>query len=76
MWLRWRQRHASRALFLMMGRGLCIDMFERIWRDQRGASLIDYAILVAMITVLVVVGVAFAGSWIYSMWVRLFPMLG
>jgi Flp pilus assembly pilin Flp len=55
---------------------VCVDMFERIWRDQRGASLIDYAILVAMITVLVVVGITFAGSWIYSMWVRLLPMLG
>jgi Flp pilus assembly pilin Flp len=51
-------------------------MFERLWRDQRGASLIDYAILVALITVLVVVGVEFAGSWIYSMWVHLLPLLG
>jgi Flp pilus assembly pilin Flp len=51
-------------------------MFERLWRDQRGASLIDYAILAALITVLVVVGIAVAGSWIYSMWLRLLPMLG
>jgi Flp pilus assembly pilin Flp len=59
MWRRSRQRHASRALFLIMGRRVC-RYVKRIWRDQRDASLIDYAILVAMITVLVVLGVAFA----------------
>jgi Flp pilus assembly pilin Flp len=34
-----------------------VCIFQRLWRDQRGASLIDYAILAALITVLVVVGV-------------------
>jgi Flp pilus assembly pilin Flp len=57
-------------------KGVYKRMFERLWRDQRGTSLIDYAILVAMITVLEVVGVAFAGSWIYSMRVHLLPLLG
>jgi Flp pilus assembly pilin Flp len=50
-------------------------MFWRFWRDERGASLIDYAILVALITVLVLLGVVFAGSWIYSMWANLVPRL-
>jgi Flp pilus assembly pilin Flp len=50
-------------------------MFECLWRDQRGASMIDYAILAALITALVVVAVALAGSWIYSMWTHLLPML-
>jgi Flp pilus assembly pilin Flp len=50
--------------------------FERLWRDQRGASLIDYAILAALITVLVVVGVAVAGSWIKGMWAHMLPLLG
>jgi Flp pilus assembly pilin Flp len=27
-------------------------MFECLWRDQRGASMIDYAILAALITAL------------------------
>jgi Flp pilus assembly pilin Flp len=53
-----------------------VRMFQRLWRDQRGASLIDYAILAALITVLVVVAVAVAGSWLYSMWVRLLSLLG
>ena len=50
-------------------------MFERLWRDQAGASLIDYAIVVAVITVLVV-GVAVTGSWIKGVWVHLLSLLG
>jgi Flp pilus assembly pilin Flp len=51
-------------------------MLEFLWRDRAGASLIDYAIVVAVITVLVVVGVAVAGSWAQAMWTRLLPLLG
>jgi Flp pilus assembly pilin Flp len=51
-------------------------MFQRLWRDQRGASLIDYAILAALITALVVVAVAVAGFWVQSMWMRLLSILG
>jgi Flp pilus assembly pilin Flp len=51
-------------------------MFDRLWRDQGGASLIEYSILVAVITVIVVVGVSVAGAWAHGMWVRLLPMLG
>ena len=31
-------------------------IFQRLWREEADASLIDYSILVALITVLVVVG--------------------
>jgi Flp pilus assembly pilin Flp len=51
-------------------------MFQRFRRDQRGASLIEYSIIAALITVLVVVTVAVAGSWLYSMWVHLLSLLG
>jgi Flp pilus assembly pilin Flp len=51
-------------------------MFKRLWRDQGGASLIDYAILAALITVLVVLGVALAGAWLQGMWAHLLPLLG
>jgi Flp pilus assembly pilin Flp len=52
-------------------------MFQRLWRDQRGrASLIYHLILIALITVLVVVGVAFGGSWVQRMWARLLLLLG
>ena len=53
-----------------------VRMFQRLWRDQGGASLIEYTILIALITVMVIVGVSVVGSWIQSMWVQLLPMLG
>jgi Flp pilus assembly pilin Flp len=57
--------------------GVCgVRIFRRFWRDQGGATLIEYSILVALITVIVVVGVSVAGSWIQSMWTHLLPMLG
>jgi Flp pilus assembly pilin Flp len=52
-----------------------VRIFQCLWRGRRGTSLIDYAILAALITALVVVAVAVAGSWIYSMWVHLLPKL-
>ena len=51
-------------------------MFQYFWRDQRGATLIEYSMLVALITILVVVGVAVAGAWAQSMWAQLLPRLG
>jgi Flp pilus assembly pilin Flp len=51
-------------------------MFKRFWHNQGGASLIDYSLLVALITVLVVVGIAVAGSWLQGMWAHLLPILG
>jgi hypothetical protein len=41
-----------------------------------GASLIYYASVVAVITILVIVGVAVAGAWAQSMCTRWLPMLG
>jgi Flp pilus assembly pilin Flp len=51
-------------------------MFQRLWRDQGGASLIEYSFLIALITAIVVVGVSVAGAWAQGMWERLLPMLG
>ena len=64
-----------RALMWRGAEGL-VRMFQRLWRDQGGASLIEYTILIALITVMVIVGVSVAGSMIQSMWVQLLPMLG
>jgi Flp pilus assembly pilin Flp len=66
----------TRALILARAKGVWRNMFECLWRDQRGASLIDYAILAALITALIIAGIAVAGSWVQSTWVRLLAMLG
>jgi Flp pilus assembly pilin Flp len=50
-------------------------MFMRLWRDISGASVIEYSILVAIITTLVVGGVAAAGSWVHHMWAHLLSSL-
>jgi Flp pilus assembly pilin Flp len=58
------------------GVGNTRKMFQCFWRDQRGATLIEYSMLVALITVLVVGVVAVAGAWAQSMWAHLLPLLG
>ena len=75
-WRKGRQRQRSPALILRRWLRVCAYMFERLWRDQGGASLIEYSILVALITMLIVVGVAVAGAWAQSIWTHLLPMLG
>jgi Flp pilus assembly pilin Flp len=51
-------------------------MFQRLWREQGGASLIYHLMLIALITLLVAVAVAVAGSWIQRMWAHLLALLG
>jgi Flp pilus assembly pilin Flp len=58
------------------GVGNTRKMFQCFWRDQGGASLIEYSILVALITVLVVLAVAVASAWAQGMWAHLLPLLG
>jgi Flp pilus assembly pilin Flp len=50
-------------------------MYQCLW-DQQGTSLIDYAILVALITTILVAGLSFVASWIQGVWTQLLPMLG
>jgi Flp pilus assembly pilin Flp len=61
---------------LAWAEGCVRKMFQQFWRNQGGASLIEYSLLVALITILVVVGVAVAGAWAQGMWARLLPTLG
>jgi len=44
--------------------------------EKRVGALEFYSILVALITVLIVVGIAAAGAWAQSMWAHLLPRLG
>src|SRR5262249_1632142 len=78
-WRKGRQRQVSPALILRRWQGcvgVCAYMFDRLWRDQGGASLLEYSLLVAVITMIVVIGVAVAGAWAQSMWAQLLPRLG
>jgi Flp pilus assembly pilin Flp len=44
-----------------------LGAIQHLWRGQRGASLIDYAILAALITALITARIALSGSWVQSM---------
>ncbi len=39
-----------------------MEMLQRFFRDEEGANLVEYALLVTFIAVLVIVGVGFLGN--------------
>jgi pilus assembly protein Flp/PilA len=44
------------------------DLAVRLWRDERGASLLEYSILIGLITVGVVASVTSVGTWAGNRW--------
>ena len=52
--------------------GLCsaglTALRNRLWRDQRGAALIEYALLIGLVTLTVLPLIIAVGSWASSMW--------
>ena len=51
-------------------------MAWRLWRDRRGAALIDYTLLIGLITLTVLGAVIAAGSWAHGVWVNFLSSLG
>jgi pilus assembly protein Flp/PilA len=47
-----------------------------LWQDERGASLLEYSILIGLITAGVVALVGGVGTWIHTRWVNLTANLG
>ena len=43
-------------------------MHNHLWRDRRGASLIEYALLISLVTLAVLGLVIAVGSWASGMW--------
>jgi Flp pilus assembly pilin Flp len=52
-----------------------LEAFLRLWHDCSGAALIEYSFVIGFMIAMFVVGIALAGSWASSMWVRLLPAL-
>lgn len=48
----------------------------RLVRDERGASLLEYTILLALITAGAVASVTSVGTWVGTKWVALATALG
>ena len=51
-------------------------MARRLWRDRRGAALIEYALLIGLVTLTVLGAVIAAGSWAHGVWVNFVSSLG
>jgi pilus assembly protein Flp/PilA len=47
-----------------------------IWKDERGASLLEYSILIGLITAGVVVTITNVGTWVDTKWTKLKTNLG
>ena len=52
------------------------DVAVRLWKDERGASLLEYSILIGLITVGVVASVTAVGTWAGGRWTALRGALG
>jgi pilus assembly protein Flp/PilA len=47
------------------------DIAVRLWKDESGASLLEYSVLIGLITAAVVATVADVGTWVSSKWTQL-----
>jgi pilus assembly protein Flp/PilA len=45
-----------------------INRFRRLSKDDSGASLIEYSILIGLITVAVIAIISGVGDWVVSQW--------
>ncbi len=48
-----------------------IGLVRRLSKDESGASLIEYSILIGLITVAVIVLISGVGEWVVSQWTEL-----
>ena len=49
---------------------------RHLWRDRRGAALIEYTLLIGLITLTVLGAVIAAGSWANGIWANFLSSLG
>ena len=68
---------------LQLGRGGLVKwvlvvrvIARRLWRDRGGAALIEYTLLIGLITLTVLGTVIAAGSWANGIWVNFLSSLG
>ena len=45
-----------------------MSLYRRLAKDDSGASLIEYSILIGLITVAVIAIISGVGSWVVSQW--------
>jgi pilus assembly protein Flp/PilA len=52
------------------------NQLAKLADDDRGVTMLEYTILIGIITVAVILSVIFAGSWVASQWGTLTSALG
>lgn len=50
--------------------------FARLRKDQKGATMIEYSILIGIITVLAIASIALMGDYVASQWAQLVSKTG
>jgi len=50
-------------------------LLERFSRDEDGVTMLEYTILIGIITVVVIASVVYAGTWVSGKWTALTAML-
>jgi len=48
-----------------------LSLFKRTRKDESGAALIEYSILIGLITVLVIATIVAVGGWVQGRWTAL-----
>jgi Flp pilus assembly pilin Flp len=48
----------------------------RLWKDERGASLLEYSVLIGLIVAGVVATITAVGTWTSGRWTHLESVLG
>jgi pilus assembly protein Flp/PilA len=46
-------------------------IFVRVRKDESGATMIEYSILIGIITVAAIAGISFMGTWVGEQWTAL-----
>jgi pilus assembly protein Flp/PilA len=63
------ERHRGKSMSM-------IKMLARLGKDEDGAALVEYTVLIGLITVAVIATVVKVGDWVSTEWVSLCSTLG
>jgi pilus assembly protein Flp/PilA len=51
------------------------DLAIRLWKDESGASLLEYSVLIGLITVAAIGTISNVGTWVSGKWNTLYTTL-
>ena len=45
-----------------------LNLLQKLWRDEDGASLIEYTVLLGILLVAVIATIGLVGTWVSGQW--------